>query len=109
MNIRGSMTLETREKDISEFLVTFKAQPYNEVNIHSNNIFLGAVAYPGRVKALEVYQNITSTKDAKNFIEIVNNGEHSSFVMEKERGKRLMRIMELKPGIRMIRNSEVKS
>ena len=103
------MTLETRDKDISEFLVTFKAQPYNEVNIRLNNEVLGAVAYPGRVKALEVYQNITSAKDARNFIEIVNNGDHPSFVMEKERGKRLMRIMELKPGIRMIRNSEVKS
>ena len=103
------MTLETREKNISEFLVTFKAQPYNEVNVHSNNNFLGAVAYPGRVKALEVYQNITSTKDARNFIEIVNNGDHPSFVMENERGNRLMRIMELKPGIRMIRKVELKS
>lgn len=84
--------IETRNKEISnKFSVTFTAKPINEISIHSNDIKLGSMSFSGRIKALEVYQNITSTKDARNFISIVNDG--TSQDVNGARKTRLMRIM----------------
>lgn len=102
------MTLETREKDISEFSVSFKAQPFNEVSVLLDIEILASVGFPGRVKALEVYQNIKSTRDAKNFVKIANNGSHPSFEMNDKRGARLKRIIESN-AIIMVRKVEVKT
>ena len=103
------MTLETREKNISEFSVSFKAQPFNEVSVLLGTGILASVGFPGRVKALEVYQNIKSTRDAKNFVKIANNGSHPQFEMDDERGARLKRIMESNVKIMLVRKMEVKS
>lgn len=97
------MKLETREKIISEFLVSFKAQPFNEVSVLLDSDVLASVGFHGRIKALEVYQNIKSTRDAKNFVKIANNGSHSTFEMNNKRGARLKRIMESDVNIMLIR------
>jgi len=102
------MTLETREKNISEFSVSFKAQPYNEVCVLLDTEILASVGFPGRIKALEVYQNIKSTRDAKNFVKIANNGSDSEFQLNDERGNRLKRIIESN-AIILIRNVEGKN
>ena len=103
------MTLETREKSISEFSVSFKAQPYNEVSVLLDTKILASVGFPERVKALEVYQNIKSTRDAKNFVNIANNGSHPAFEMNGERGARLKRIMESNVKIMLVRKIEERS
>ena len=84
--------IETRNKEISnKFLVTFSAEPLNEVCVHLNDEELGSMSFPERVKALEVYQNITSTKDARNFVNIVNDCKDA--YVDNDRKTRLMRIM----------------
>lgn len=85
--------IETRSKEIdNKFLVTFSANPLNEVCVHSGDEELGSMSFPERVKALEVYQNITSTKDARNFVSIVNDGTSTGYI-NSDRKTKLMRIM----------------
>lgn len=104
------MTTEIREKDISGFSVSFKAQPFNEVCVLSNDELLASMGFPGRVQALDVYQNITSTRDAKNFVEITNNGSHPEFEIDGKRGNRLMRIMNSNINlVRTIKHQEAKT
>ena len=88
---------DTREKAISnKFLVMFSANTSNDVSIKAGDEILASMSYSSRVIALDVYQNITSVKDARNFIEIVNNGENSNLVTDVAKGDRLQRIMEVK-------------
>ena len=88
---------DTREKEISnKFLVMFSANTSNDVSVKAGDEILASMSYSSRVIALDVYQNITSVKDARNFIEIVNNGENSNLVTDVNKGNRLQRIMEVK-------------
>ena len=88
---------DTREKEISnKFLVMFSANTINDVSVKAGDEILASMSYSSRVIALDVYQNITSVKDARNFIEIVNNGENSNLVTDVNKGNRLQRIMEVK-------------
>jgi len=84
--------IETRSKEISnKFLVTFNAEPLNEVSVRSGEEELGSMSFLNRKITLEVYRNITSTKDARNFVSIVNNNNAQS--INNGRKTRLMRIM----------------
>ncbi|MCK4665597.1 hypothetical protein KAU33_02540 [Candidatus Dependentiae bacterium] len=87
--------IETRSKEISnKFLVTFSAEPLNEVSVRSGEEELGSMSFLNRKITLEVYQNITSTKDARNFVSIVNDNNAQN--INNSRKRRLMRIMDVR-------------
>jgi len=87
---------DNRKKEISnKFLVLFSADTNNEVSVQSGDEVLASMSFPSRVTTLEVYQNINSVKDARNFVEIVNNGRNSNLVTDENKGNRLQRIMEI--------------
>ena len=85
--------MEERNKELSDnFVVSFKAEPHNEVSVSAGDEILGYMNFPGRNKALDVYRSITSSKDARNFIKIV---QHDFDPEQDLNGRRSIKLMKV--------------